>query len=247
MAVVVLMYHHTPQGAPEGFYDVALSTFRDQIRALHRRRRFVHPVPRLRARRICRARRPCRAHLRRRPRQQRGGVPLPRRLRPYVDGFRRARLVDARRALSLRPRARRSQGRRRARRPRREPSRAHLALRRRTRRRTRRQPRLCRGHRRRAGGRNGAARRPRGGRELAAAARAGFRLVGNSRPLPHRRIGLSVNRICINRTHDARAPLRLAQAGALHWGMVGARFAAARVGRRLKGAKLYGALVAIAK
>ena len=34
MAVVVLMYHHTPDGAPEGFYDVALSTFRDQIRAL---------------------------------------------------------------------------------------------------------------------------------------------------------------------------------------------------------------------
>src|SRR5947209_1570825 len=34
MAVIVLMYHHTPQGAPEGFYDVALTTFRDQIRAL---------------------------------------------------------------------------------------------------------------------------------------------------------------------------------------------------------------------
>ena len=86
-----------------------------------------------------------------------------------------------------------------------------------------------------------------GTRELAAAARAGFRLVGNSRPLSHRRIGLSVNRICINRTHDARAPLRLARAGALHWGLVGARFAAARAGRRLMGAKLYGALVAMAK
>ena len=30
---------------------------------------------------------------------------------------------------------------------------------------------------------------------------------------------LGVNRICINRTHDAQAPLRCAQASALHWGM----------------------------
>ncbi len=34
MAVVVLMYHHTPDGAPEGFYDVALGVFRDQIAAM---------------------------------------------------------------------------------------------------------------------------------------------------------------------------------------------------------------------
>ena len=84
-------------------------------------------------------------------------------------------------------------------------------------------------------------------RELAAAAAAGFRLVGNSRPLPHRRLALSVNRICINRTHDALAPLRLAQAGAMHWRLAAARFAAARAGRRWLGPKLYGALVALAK
>lgn len=34
MAVVVLMYHHTPDGEPEGFYDVSLSRLRDQIGAL---------------------------------------------------------------------------------------------------------------------------------------------------------------------------------------------------------------------
>jgi len=34
VAVLVLMYHHTPDGAPEGFYDVGLSTFRDQIAAM---------------------------------------------------------------------------------------------------------------------------------------------------------------------------------------------------------------------
>ena len=39
-----------------------------------------------------------------------------------------------------------------------------------------------------------------GARELAAAAKAGFTLVGNSRPLPHRRLGAGVNRICVNRT-----------------------------------------------
>ncbi len=98
-----------------------------------------------------------------------------------------------------------------------------------------------------------------GSRELEAAARAGFRLVGNSRPLPHVSVApdvppvsgaamaLSVNRICINRTHDAPAPLRLAQAGAWRWGLVRARFAATSAGRRLVGRRLYGALAALAK
>ena len=34
MTVIVLMYHHTPSGAPKGWYDAALTTFRDQVRAL---------------------------------------------------------------------------------------------------------------------------------------------------------------------------------------------------------------------
>jgi len=86
-----------------------------------------------------------------------------------------------------------------------------------------------------------------GPREFAAAARARFTLVGNSRPLPQTRRGISVNRICINRTHDALAPLRLAKAGALHWAAKRARFAATGAGRKILGAKLYGALTAMAK
>ncbi|MDE3176232.1 MAG: polysaccharide deacetylase family protein [Pseudomonadota bacterium] len=86
-----------------------------------------------------------------------------------------------------------------------------------------------------------------GRRELAAALRAGFTLVGNSRPLPHTTPGVGVNRICVNRTHDARAPLRWAQAGALHWTALRARLTATAAGRRLLGESLYGALTALAK
>lgn len=86
-----------------------------------------------------------------------------------------------------------------------------------------------------------------GARERAAALRAGFTLIGNSRPLPHAVPGANVNRICVNRTHDARAPLRWAQAGALHWTALRARFAATAAGRRLMGKTLYGALTALAK
>ncbi len=247
MAVVVLMYHHTPDGAPEGFYDVALSTFRDQIRALLDAGVSFIPF----------------SECGRREYVERGAhVALT-----FDDGHasneaafrfladyglkptafvvrdwstRDGRYLSARalgdlkaiielgghgathRALTSLSEAELDDEL--------AASRdyvegiaaapvAEMAL---------------------PGGHGGE-------REIAAAARAGFRLVGNSRPLPHRRIGLSVNRICINRTHDADAPLLLAQAGALHWGLVGARFAVARTGRRLMGAKLYGALVAMAK
>jgi peptidoglycan/xylan/chitin deacetylase (PgdA/CDA1 family) len=84
-------------------------------------------------------------------------------------------------------------------------------------------------------------------RELAAARRAGFKLVGNSRPLPHQHAGLSVNRICVNRTHDARAPLQWATTGAAQWALARARLNAAGAGRRLLGPKLYGTLAALAK
>lgn len=86
-----------------------------------------------------------------------------------------------------------------------------------------------------------------GARELAAARRAGFRLVGNSRPLPQGRLSDSVNRICVNRTHDVKAPLRWVEASGLHWTLKRARFAATATGRRWLGGRLYGALTALAK
>ncbi len=86
-----------------------------------------------------------------------------------------------------------------------------------------------------------------GARELAAAQRAGFVLVGNSRPLPHVTRGVTVNRNCVNRTHHARTPLGWTRAGPLHWTALRARFAAAAAGRRLMGKSLYGALTALAK
>jgi peptidoglycan/xylan/chitin deacetylase (PgdA/CDA1 family) len=85
-----------------------------------------------------------------------------------------------------------------------------------------------------------------GSREAAAAQRAGFTLVGNSRPLPHAEPNVSVNRICVNRTHDARAPLRWTQEGALRWRARQARYAAASAARRLMGKTIYGALTALA-
>ncbi len=86
-----------------------------------------------------------------------------------------------------------------------------------------------------------------GVREIAAALKAGYRLVGNSRPFPHTRQGPSINRICINRTDDARAPLRLVKKSAAYWATRRARFAATSAARALLGQKLYGALTALAK
>jgi peptidoglycan/xylan/chitin deacetylase (PgdA/CDA1 family) len=86
-----------------------------------------------------------------------------------------------------------------------------------------------------------------GARELAAAARVGFSLVGNSRALPHRRLGASVNRLCVHSGHDALAPLRWVEASAWRWSLASARLTATRSGRRLMGPRLYGALAALAK
>jgi peptidoglycan/xylan/chitin deacetylase (PgdA/CDA1 family) len=86
-----------------------------------------------------------------------------------------------------------------------------------------------------------------GARELAAAREAGFALVGNSRALPHTRPGTDVNRICVNRTHDAKAPLAWLETGAWRWGLARARYSATGAGRRLLGARIYGALTALAK
>ncbi len=86
-----------------------------------------------------------------------------------------------------------------------------------------------------------------GARELAAASQTGFRLVGNSRPLPQGRVSASVNRICVNSTHDRQAPLRWVKTGGLQWSLQRARFAATATGRRWLGGRLYGALTALAK
>ena len=86
-----------------------------------------------------------------------------------------------------------------------------------------------------------------GARELAAAKQAGFRLVGNSRALPQVRASPSVNRIGVNRTHDAQDPLRWVQASGWRWGLKRARFGATATGRRWLGGRLYGALTALAK
>jgi len=84
-------------------------------------------------------------------------------------------------------------------------------------------------------------------REIAAASKAGYQLVGNSRPFPHMRRGPSVNRICINRADSAHAPLRLTERSGAHWAASRARFAATSTARTMLGAKLYGALTALAK
>jgi peptidoglycan/xylan/chitin deacetylase (PgdA/CDA1 family) len=86
-----------------------------------------------------------------------------------------------------------------------------------------------------------------GAREIAAALKAGYRLVGNSRPFPQTRRGPEVSRICINRTDDDRAALRLTQRSGVYWAANRARFAATSAARRMLGPKLYGALTALAK
>jgi peptidoglycan/xylan/chitin deacetylase (PgdA/CDA1 family) len=247
MAVVVLMYHHTPDGAPEGFYDVALSTFRDQICALLDAGVSFVPF----------------SECGRREYVERGAhVALTfddghasneaafrfladRGLKPTAFvvrdwSTRDPRYLSARALGDLRGVVELG-GHGATHRAFTSLSDAELA------------DELA-SSRDFVGGIAGAPVTEMalpgghgGKRELAAAARAGFRLVGNSRPLPHRRLGLSVNRICINRSHDAPAPLGLARAGALHWGLVRARFAAAGAGRRLMGRRLYGALVAMTR
>lgn len=247
MAVIVLMYHHTPNGAPEGFYDVALSTFRDQIQALREagasfirfsdcgRPEFVergvhvaltfddgHASNEAAFRFLA----DC------------GLTPTAFIVRDWSahDG----RYLSARALGDLKEVCELG-----------AHSATHRAL-------------TSLGDSELAdelaasrdyietiaqspvstmalpGGHGGA-------RELAAAGRANYRLVGDSRPLPHTRLGLRVSRICVNRTHDAGAPLRLTQSGPFHWTLQRARFAATAAARRLAGPRLYGALTAIAK
>ena len=247
MAVIVLMYHHTPDGAPEGFYDVGLSTFRDQIaamrdagvsfirfsdcdrpeyveRGLHVSLTFDdgHATNEAAFRILA----------------DQGLTPMAFIVRDWSTrdpGYLSARaLADLRdicefgghgathRALTSLSAAELADELAASRDYVGTVSGSPLAT-----------MALPGGHG--------------GPRELAAAERAGFKLVGNSRPLPHCRLGVGVNRICVNRTHDARAPLRWAQAPALHWTMLRARYAATATGRRLMGDRLYGALTALAK
>jgi peptidoglycan/xylan/chitin deacetylase (PgdA/CDA1 family) len=247
MAVVVLMYHHTPQGAPDGFYDVCLSTLRDQVCALIDagasfikfsqcgQRAFVEQGLHValtfddgHASNAAALR--CLADL--------GVTPTAFIVRDwsrldarYLSGRGLAELKGVcelgahgatHRALDTLSAAELAD---------------ELAA-------SRDYVEAIAGHpvttMALPGGHGGK-------REFAAAARAGFALVGNSRPLPQARVGVSVNRICVNRAHDARAPLRWVEATALQWTLARARLRAAAAGRRLLGPKLYGALAALAK
>jgi peptidoglycan/xylan/chitin deacetylase (PgdA/CDA1 family) len=247
MAVIVLMYHHTPAGAPEGFYDVPLTTLRDQIRALtDAGASFIRF-----------------SECGRRDYVEHGlHVALT-----FDDGHAsNAAAFDLLANLGLTPTA--FIVRDWSRRDSRYLSAAaladlagavelgghgatHRAL-------TSLSPQeladeltASRDYVSEIAGRAATTMALPGGhggaRELAAAEAAGFALVGNSRALPHARLGVSVNRICVNRTHDARAPLTWLQTSAWRWGLARARFSATAAGRRLLGARLYGALTALAK
>jgi len=247
MAVIVLMYHHTPDGAPEGFYDVALSTFRDQIAAMRDAGvSFVKFTECDRPEYVSQG-----AHVALtfddghasneaafRILADQGLTPMAFVVRDW--SARDSRYLSARALGDLKDicelgghgathRALTSLGD------------AELAD----------ELAASRDYVEAISGQPATTMALPGGhggrRELEAASRAGFRLVGNSRPLPHQRLGTGVNRICVNRTHDAHAPLRWVQASPLHWTMLRARYAATATGRRLVGHKLYGALTALAK
>lgn len=247
MAVIVLMYHHTPDGAPEGFYDVALSTLRDQIAAMREAGvSFIKFTDCDRAEFVERG-----AHVAVtfddghatneaafRVLADAGLTPMAFVVRDWST--RDPRYLSAR-ALGDLSQVCELGGHGATHRALTSLSDAELAD----------ELAASRDYVEAIAGRPATAMALPGGhgqtRELAAAERARFRLVGNSRPLPHRRLGIGVNRICVNRTHDAQAPLRWAQASALHWTMLRARYAASATGRRLMGGKLYGALTALAK
>jgi peptidoglycan/xylan/chitin deacetylase (PgdA/CDA1 family) len=247
MAVIVLMYHHTPDGAPEGFYDVGLSTFRDQIAALQDdgvsfikfsdcgkpeyvgRGTYValtfddgHATNEAAFRVLA----------------DRGLTPTAFVVRDWST--RDARYLSAR-ALGDLKHVCELGGHGATHRALTSLSDAELAQ----------ELAASRDYVETIAGAPATTMALPGGhgaqRELAAAERARFRLVGNSCPMPHSHTGISVNRICVNRTHDARQPLRWAQASSLHWTLRRARFAATATGRRLMGGKLYGALSALAK
>ena len=74
-----------------------------------------------------------------------------------------------------------------------------------------------------------------GARELAAAARAGFSLVGNSRPLPHRRLGASVNRICVHRATTRKRRCAGSRPARWRWSLASARFAGDALGAEADG------------
>ncbi len=247
MAVIVLMYHHTPEGAPEGFYDVALATFRDQIAAM--RDAGVSFIKFTDCDRPDYVERGTHVALTFddghasneaafRILADQGLTPMAFVVRDWST--RDARYLSARALGDLKDVCELG-GHGATHRALTSLSDAELAD----------ELAASRDYVEGVSGRPATAMALPGGhgaaRELAAAERARFRLVGNSRPLPHARLGIGVNRICVNRTHDAHAPLGWAQASSLHWTLKRARFAATATGRRLLGGKLYGALTALAK
>jgi peptidoglycan/xylan/chitin deacetylase (PgdA/CDA1 family) len=71
------------------------------------------------------------------------------------------------------------------------------------------------------------------------AVREGYALVGNSRPLPHARRGLGVNRICVHSRSGVDEPRRWANAGAPYWLLRRARLAVSEKGPRILGDRVY--------
>lgn len=247
MSVIVLMYHHTPDGAPEGFYDVALSTFRDQIRAMRDAGlSFIRFGDCDRPEYVSRG-----THVALtfddghatneaafRVLADEGLTPTAFIVRDWST--RDSRYLSARALGDLKGVVDLG-GHGASHRALSSLSEAELAD----------ELAASRDYVEAVSGAPAATMALPGGhggpREIAAAQRAKFRLVGNSRPLPQTALSPSVNRICVNRTHDARAPLAWAQASPLHWGLTRARFAATATARRWMGGRLYGALTALAK
>ena len=247
MSVIVLMYHHTPDGAAEGFYDVPLGVFRDQIRALRgaglpfiRFGDCDRPEYAERGTHVALTFDDGHASNEAAFRflADEGLTPTAFIVRDWST--RDSRYLSARALADLAP-VTELGGHGASHRALSSLSEAELAD----------ELAASRDYVEAISGAPAATMALPGGhggaREIAAAQRARFRLVGNSRPLPQTKVSASVNRICVNRTHDARAPLAWAQASRWRWEAQRARFAATATARKLMGGRLYGALTALAK
>jgi peptidoglycan/xylan/chitin deacetylase (PgdA/CDA1 family) len=84
-------------------------------------------------------------------------------------------------------------------------------------------------------------------RVLQYAVREGYRLVGNSRPLPHARRGVGVNRICVHSRMGVDEPRRFASASALYWLRGRIRATVSEQGPKLLGERVYAAAVGMLK
>jgi peptidoglycan/xylan/chitin deacetylase (PgdA/CDA1 family) len=79
------------------------------------------------------------------------------------------------------------------------------------------------------------------------AVREGYRLVGNSRPLPHGRRGVAINRICVHGGTSVEWPRRLVDAGAMFWLRRRVRLAVSAHGPKIVGDGVYAAAAKLLK